>query len=420
MNHFKVDELKNVFFQFFVQNCGHTQISGSSLVPKTDDSVLFTPAGMHPLLPYLVGDLKHPSGNRLVNVQNVVRTGAINQVGEGSFLTFFELFGAWIMEDYDKVENLSNVFQFLTDDQFLGVPKEKIYITYFGGNDLLPDDYDTLLTWKKIGIESDHLCPTKKNWKGPYSKDCICGPNTRIFYDTGRAKCSDDCNVLCSCGKYVELWDVVFFDYIFKNQTLEKSAHPCIDMGAGVERIASLIQNTPTIYDTDKLHEIVKAVESQMTVPEDENDLEIQKKCRIVADHLRCSCFVLGDEVATQPSSKGRGYVLRKIMRRAIHNADQLGIDISSYDGIISKIIDLYKESNPQLEEHKDFILEQHHLEYDLYKTTLKKNLMKIEKIIHDSDSISNREILNLFDRFGVPIDMIKGVAIKNKKLIME
>ena len=413
MNCLSVDELKKIFFDYFKNDCGYEIIKGSSLVPTTDDSVLFTPAGMHPLIPYLTGKYKHVSGEKLVNIQNVVRTGAINRVGEDSFLTFFELFGAWTMGEYDKKIVLQKVWKFLTNEKYLNIPKERIYMTYFGGNDLLSEDSNTLSTWKEIGVKDNHLVATPKNFKGPYSQEHMCGPNTRIFYDTGKEKCSEECNALCGCGKYVELWDIVFFDYLMKDNKLEKHIYPCIDMGAGVERLAMLIQNVKTIYETDKLNEIVNIVLSQI---KDLNEIDdLIKKVRIIADHLRCSCFILGDEIDTIPSSKGRGYVLRKIMRRTINLADQLDISLDSLVLIINKIIDLYKESNPLLASKKDFIIKGHAQEYKVYKDNLKKNLIKIKKVIDSKEYITSEEIYNLFNTYGVPTYLIKNMIDKDK-----
>ena len=418
MKYFKVDELKKVFFNYFTNNCGYTQISGSSLVPNTDNSVLFTPAGMHPLIPYLSGECKHPSGNKLVNVQNVIRTGAIDKVGEDTFLTFFELFGNWVVGEYDKKDILSNVLQFLTKE--LDISLDQIYMTYFDGNDMHDKDIDTFEVWKKIGVSSDHLCPTKKNWKGPYSYEKICGPNTRIFYDTKKEKCSYECNATCGCGKYVELWDVVFFDYKLKDNKLEKSSNPSVDTGAGVERIAALIQNANTIYETDKLNIIVDFVKSQIEDEDKLNSEETIKKCRIIADHLRCLCLAIGDKISTQISNKGRGYVLRKILRRTINATEQLGIGFESYEIIINMIIDLYKGDNPQLEDKREVVLNEIHSEYVFYKTTLKNNLLKIEKELINKEYITNSEMKKLFDRYGVPLDIIKDISIKNKVLIKE
>ena len=414
----EVDELKKVFFNYFINYCGHKKIPGSSLVPNIDNSVLFTPAGMYPLIPYLSGQCKHPNGNKLVNIQNVIRTGAINRVGEDSFLTFFELFGNWIIGEYDKQEVLSNVWQFLTKE--LDIPVDQIYMTYFDGNDIHGKDIDTFEVWKKIGVLSEHLCPTKKNWKGPYSFEKICGPNTRIFYDTKKEKCSHECNVTCGCGKYIELWDVVFFDYKIKDNKLEKSSNPSVDMGAGVERLATLIQNVSTIYETDKLNKIVNVVEFFVEDKTKLNSEETRKNCRIIADHLRCACLAIGDQISTIPSSKGRGYVLRKILRRTINSTERLGISFESYEFIINMIIDLYKGDNPQLEDKREFVLNEIRSEYISYKKTLKKNLLLIEKEIYNRDYISNSELKKLFDRYGVPLDIIKDVIKKNKVLIKE
>ena len=415
MKNFDVNELKEIFFNYF-QKCGYVKIEGSSLVPTTDNSVLFTPAGMHPLIPYLIGQKKHPKGNKLANIQNVVRTGAINKVGEDSFLTFFELFGDWIIGQYNKQEVLSDVWKFLTN--ILEIPEEQLYITYFEGSAIHDKDISTINSWMNIGVKENHLCPTVKNWKGPYSSEKICGPNTRIFYDTGKEKCSSNCNVTCNCGKYVELWDVVFFDYTYKNGKLEKSISPSVDMGAGVERLAALIQGVNTIYETDMMNILVNMVESQVEEKEKLLDNNNIKKCRIITDHLSSSCLIIGDEISTIPSNKGRGYVLRKIIRRAINSTDQLGIKYDSYEFLINKIIDMYKKDNPFLELKREYILNVINTEYNLYKNTLKKNLIKIEKELKNRNNISNEEINNLFNRYGVPVDIITEMVIKNKILM--
>lgn len=416
MEYFKIDELQQMFFDYFTNNCDYVKIKGASLVPSSDNSVLFTPAGMHPLIPYLTGIEKHPEGNKLANVQNVVRTGAINRVGDDSFLTFFELFGLWVIGEYNKQDVFSDIWKFLTE--ILKIPQEKLYMTYFEGNDMHDKDIDTLTSWKNIGIKENHLCSTINNWKGPYSYEKICGPNTRIFYDTGKEKCSHECTVTCNCGKYVELWDVVFFDYNFKNKRLERSFSPCVDMGAGVERLAALIQGVNTIYETDKMNIIVNMVKSQVDNINALSDINNIKKCRIIADHLRCACFIIGDEISTVPSNKGRGYVLRKILRRTINLTNQLGITFDSYMFLINKIIDMYKKTNPNLESKREFIMNEIYNEYNLYENTIKNNLIKIVKELKYKEYITNEEIEILFDRYGVPVDIIKYIVIKNKILV--
>ncbi len=416
MEYFKIDELQQMFFDYFTNNCDYVKIKGASLVPSSDNSVLFTPAGMHPLIPYLTGIEKHPEGNKLANVQNVVRTGAINRVGDDSFLTFFELFGLWVIGEYNKQDVFSDIWKFLTE--ILKIPQEKLYMTYFEGNDMHDKDIDTLTSWKNIGIKENHLCSTINNWKGPYSYEKICGPNTRIFYDTGKEKCSHECTVTCNCGKYVELWDVVFFDYNFKNKRLERSFSPCVDMGAGVERLAALIQGVNTIYETDKMNIIVNMVKSQVDNINALSDINNIKKCRIIADHLRCACFIIGDEISTVPSNKGRGYVLRKILRRTINLTNQLGITFDSYMFLINKIIDMYKKTNPNLESKREFIMNEIYNEYNLYENTIKNNLIKIVKELKYKEYITNEEIEILFDRYGVPVDIIKDIVIKNKILV--
>lgn len=420
MNYFTVNELKKIYFEYFVNECGFKKIPDYSLVPQTDNSVLFTPAGMHPLIPYLTGEYNHPMGNKLVNTQRVVRTGAINKVGEDFYLTFFELFGAWIINEYSKEDILAKVLQFITSESYLGIPKEQIYITYFAGNQLLDKDANTLMAWTKNGVAEDHLYPTTKNWKGPYSKKNICGPNTKIYYDTNKEKCSKDCNLHCNCGKYVELWDIVFFDYILQENEIKENPNACIDMGAGVERIATLVQDTPTIYETDELTRIVATIENLEKNSSFKYSREFLKKRRIVADHLRCACFIVGDETTTLPSNKGRGYVLRKIIRRAINNLDQIGLDLYSYKLIIAQIIDLYSSTYPLLNEKREYIIDQLSAEYHMYKLNLEKNILHVKKYLCNKGTASSDEIKMLCDRYGVPINIIMDIIDKNKILDRE
>lgn len=419
MNYFTVNELKNKYFEYFVNECGFKKIPDYSLVPKTDNSVLFTPAGMHPLIPYLTGEYEHPMGNKLVNTQRVVRTGAINKVGEDFYLTFFELFGAWSINEYSKEEIIEKVLNFISSELYLGIPKEQIYITYFAGNQLLGKDNDTLMAWEKNGISKNHLYPTERNWKGPYSQKNICGPNTRIYYDTNKEKCSQECNVHCKCGKYIELWDIVFFDYVLQEDGLKENPNASIDIGAGVERIATLVQNTPTIYETDDLAKIVDNIKNLEKNNFLRDSDEFSKQRRIVADHLRCACFIVGDETTTLPSSKGRGYVLRKVIRRAINNLDQIGLDLDSYKLIINQIIDLYSSTYPLLNEKRKYITDQLSAEYHMYKLNLEKNILHVKKYVCNKNNISNEDINMLCDRYGVPINIIMGI-IQNNKILDE
>lgn len=420
MNYHEIDNLKKLFFEYFNKEYGHEILSGASLVPTEDDSVLFTPAGMHPLIPYLAGAKKHPLGNKLTSVQGVVRTGQIDKVGEGAFFTFFESFGVWELNNYSKSETLKKVWNFFTSNNFLGIPDNKISVTYFAGTNRVAEDFETKKLWKKIGIPDEHIVPSEKNWKGPYSSFKICGPNTRLFYDTGKSKCSQNCSPMCNCGKYVELWDIVFFDYILDDDELKLSPNPCVDMGAGVERIAQFIQSADTIYDTNDFREIATLVKKMQNKNIEQVGDEILKKIRIIADHIRCACFIIADETVTLPSNKGRGYVLRKIIRRIINNCNELNIDFLNSYMLIDKIIEIYEKNYPKLREKKEYIYKVLVAEYNIYALTLTKNILKIEKILKKTNVITTDEIYYLFNTYGIPVDTIKKEAQKMKVLIKE
>lgn len=415
----RINDLKNIFFKFFVNYCGCSKIKGASLVPEVDTSVLYTTAGMHPLIPFLAGEMKHPQGNRLVNIQKVVRTGAINEVGLQSCLTFFELFGVWLIGEYNKYNVLSNVWEFLTSQNFLNIPKDALFVTCFKGNEKMPADTTTVECWKNIGIDLSHIHLTTRNWKGPYSSYGIAGPNTRIFIDTQKPKCSEQCNVFCDCGKFVELWDVVFFDFLYQEERYIKAITPSVDMGAGVERLAAVMQKVSTVYDTNELNELIKVVDSLSEYNGEKNE-EYVRSCRIIADHFRCLSFILGDENSTIPSNNGRGYVLRKIIRRMTDRCLDLKIDSSKYDRILCKILDLYGEEYPLLIENKSYIFEQLLAEYDKYMTIIEKNSLLIEKKIKNKAVIKQQEIENLHNTYGVSEKIIESIVHKYNIVVVK
>lgn len=289
-------ELREKFLSFFKEK-GHAVIPSASVIPENDPTVLFTTAGMHPLVPYLLG-AKHPEGKRLANVQKCIRTGDIDEVGDTTHCTFFEMLGNWSLGDYFKKEAIAWSWEFLTSEKWLNIPKEKIFITVFAGDDDAPRDMDSYNYWLSHGVDESHIffLSKKHNWWGPAGTTGPCGPDTEMFYDTGKEKCGPDCSPACSCGKYVEIWNDVFMEY---NKTAGGKYEPLsqknVDTGMGLERTITVLQGVESVYDTDVYQGIMNRIK-QLADKEYGESEEITRAYRIVADHIRTSVFILGDQ----------------------------------------------------------------------------------------------------------------------------
>ncbi|MHA2428306.1 MAG: alanine--tRNA ligase-related protein, partial [Candidatus Hermodarchaeia archaeon] len=299
-------KLKTLFIDFFREK-NHSVISNASLVPEGDPTVLFTPAGMHPLVLFLLGQ-PHPLGKRLVNVQKCLRTDDIDEVGDDSHLTFFEMLGNWSLGDYFKKESIAWSLEFLTDRRWLSLPKERLYITVFAGDEDAPRDIETARIWMDLGIPKERIffLGKKDNWWGPSGATGPCGPDTEIFYDTGRDPCTENCKPGCSCGKYFEIWNNVFMEY---NKTVngnyELLEQKNVDTGMGVERTVAALQGRRSVYEVETFKPIVeKIIETAVTANPTERSL------RIITDHIRAATFILGDENPIVPSNVDQGYVL--------------------------------------------------------------------------------------------------------------
>ena len=335
-------QLRSLWLEFF-KSKGHTIIPSASLIPENDPTVLFTTAGMHPLVPYLLGE-KHPAGTRLTDVQKCVRTGDIDEVGDASHCTFFEMLGNWSLGDYFKKEAISWSFEFLTDEKWLGIPKDKLYFTCFAGDENAPRDMESYQHWRDMGVEESHIFFLGKehNWWGPAGVTGPCGPDTEMFIDTGKPACSDHCDPSCSCGKYLEIWNDVFMEYN-KNEKgeFEPLAHKNVDTGMGLDRTICILQGKKSVYDTDVFADILAKI-SELSGKNYEDDEETTKAFRIVADHVRCATFIIGDEKGVTPSNVDQGYVLRRLLRRAIRFAMKLGIEQGGLPQVAQQVITQY------------------------------------------------------------------------------
>ncbi|NLA32975.1 MAG: alanine--tRNA ligase [Mollicutes bacterium] len=406
-------ELRNLYFDFFKKH-NHALISSASLIPDNDPTVLFTMAGMHPLVPYLLGE-EHSEGKRLVNAQKCIRTGDIDDVGDASHLTFFEMLGNWSLGDYFKEEAIKMSYEFLTSPDYLNIPKEKLYFTVFGGEDNIPKDEESYNIWLSLGVSPDHLfyLGKKENFWILGSGVGPCGPDTEMFYDTGKDKCSDDCNPACSCGKYLEIWNDVFMQYNSDGMgNYTPLPKPNVDTGMGLERTVQVLNGLESVYDTDLFTNLKEKLES-VSNKKYEDNLE---SFRIILDHLRAATFILGDDLGLTPANIGQGYVLRRLIRRTIRHLKKLEVAEHVLPELATVIIDDYKDIYKELERNKEFILNELDKEETKFNKTLKSGERLFYKSIRnlDNNKLSGRDAFKLFDTFGFPLEMTIELAKEN------
>jgi alanyl-tRNA synthetase len=411
------NELRQKFIDFFVSK-DHVQISGASLIPENDPTVLFTTAGMHPLVPYILGS-DHPSGKRLTNYQKCIRTGDIEAVGDPHHLTFFEMLGNWSLGDYFKKEAIAYSFEFLT--KWLDLDVSQLSVTVFAGDDLVSRDEEAARTWESFGIprERIYFLPREDNWWGPAGETGPCGPDSEMFIDTGRPSCGPDCRPGCSCGKYFEIWNDVFMGYKKNSDgTYVEMSRKCVDTGMGIERTIAILQGKKSVYETEVFTPIIEGIErlSRKRYGDDEeNDVSI----RILADHVRTSVFILGDQRGMAPSNVGQGYILRRLIRRAVRHGNKLGIEGAFLGELALIVLALYGKPYPELVENREFVLKELALEEAKFSETLAKGEREFEKMLPNllkgtSRQISGRTAFKLYDTYGYPIELTKELAAEH------
>ena len=401
-------EIRNKFLNYFKEK-GHKIIPSAPLIPENDPSVLFTTAGMHPLVPYLLGE-KHPEGTRLADYQKCLRTVDIDEVGDNRHLTFFEMLGNWSLGDYFKNESIRYSIEFLTKE--LNIPIEKLSVTCFAGDNDAPRDEETARIWKEVGMPEERIYYFGKddNWwiagdEGP------CGPDTEIFYDTGKPACSDKCDPSCSCGKYVEIWNNVFMEY-YKNSdgTYTKLKQRNVDTGLGLERMNMLLQGKETPFDT----EIFKPIMDELAKLAKNDSIESR---RIVAEHLRSSMMIIAD--GGKPSNIDRGYILRRLIRRMIRHLNKLQIDLSLLPELIKLNIEVLKEMYPELIKNKENIVNTIIAERDKFAKTLENGERELQKELNKLrekglDTLSAETVFRLYETYGFPPEVTKEIASEN------
>ncbi|MFI3256873.1 MAG: alanine--tRNA ligase, partial [Spirochaetales bacterium] len=324
MEYMTANELRSKYIEFF-KTKGHAEISGKSVIPENDPTVLFTTAGMHPLVPYLMGE-PHPAGNRLCDYQKCIRTGDIDSVGDTSHLTCFEMLGNWSLGDYFKNDSIHWSFEFLTEKQWLNILVEKLSVTVFEGETGIPRDDESADIWESLGIprERIHFLPREDNWWGPAGETGPCGPDTEIFYDTGKDACTNTCRPGCGCGKYIEIWNNVFMQYNKdKAGNYTKLDRKCVDTGMGIERTVAMLQGKKSVYDTEVFRPVLDCLEGLTGKIYGQNEAD-DTSMRIICDHIRASVFILGDPKSVSPSNIGAGYVLRRLIRRALRHGKKI------------------------------------------------------------------------------------------------
>ncbi len=427
MKEIKSYELREKYLKFF-ESPGHKIIPSASLIPENDPSVLFTTAGMHPLVPYLLGQ-KHPGGKRLCDVQKCVRTGDIDEVGDATHCTFFEMLGNWSLGDYFRKESINFSFEFLT--KVLEIPVNKIAVTVFAGDEDCPRDEEAADTWASLGIPRDRIfyLPKSNNWwyagaTGP------CGSDTEIFIDTGKEPCSEHCDPSCDCGKWVEIWNNVFMEFNRNAEgKFEKLSQRNVDTGMGLERTICMLNGFKSVYETDLFAGVIAKIGQLAGKKYGEND-EDTRAMRIIADHIRTATFLLGDERGVAPSNVDQGYVLRRLIRRSVRFARQLNIQPQSLVDIAKLYVEQYKDVYEELKLNSQKIYEELEKEIDKFSKTLEDGIKQLDKVLQfvKGDTLNGKTAFRLYDTYGFPIEMTVeickekgfGVDIEGYKLAQE
>jgi alanyl-tRNA synthetase len=407
------DALRRSFLTFF-QARGHAAIPSAPLVPEHDPTVLFTTAGMHPLVPYLLGE-PHPKGRRLTDVQVCLRTDDIDEVGDTTHNTLFEMLGFWSLGDYWKDRSLRWTLEWFIND--LGLDRDRISVTVFAGDADAPRDEEAVQVWRELGIPDGRIffLPKEDNWWGPAGATGPCGPDSELFYDTLRPPCGSSCRPGCSCGKYVEIGNNVFLQYRKTAEgTFERLEQRSVDVGIGLERLLMVVSGADSVYETDLFAPIVAEIAALMPSSPEKPASEIQRLQRIVADHARAAVFVIADGVL--PANVEQGYICRRIIRRAVLSGHALGITGEMMERLGRAAITLYRDAYPHLGEREAIILTALQQEEERFRRTLVRGLHEFERLARDlgergERTVPGEAVFRLFDTFGFPSSLTAELA---------
>ena len=427
MKNYTSQSIREMYLNFF-KDRGHKVIPSASLIPENDPTVLFTTAGMHPLVPYLLGE-KHPAGNRLTDVQKCVRTGDIDDVGDASHCTFFEMLGNWSLGDYFKQEMIPWSYEFLTGKDYLGIDPENLAVTVFGGDETLPRDDEAAGLWEKAGIKKENIyyMSRENNWWGPAGLTGPCGTDTEMFI-IRKAKCSPECNPDCKCGAFLEIWNDVFMRF---NKQADGSyvelSQKNVDTGMGLERALCVLNGKSSVYETDLFEDAIKII-SELTGKAYDEDPETTRAFRVLLDHTRTATFMIGDEKGIVPSNTDQGYILRRIIRRAVRFGRKINLPEGSLAKIATAYIEKYKAIYPELAVNSEKIFDEMNKEEAKFTKTLQQGLKEFEKCLNGIErkntfmaqnnpdyvpekSINGKQAFHLYDTYGFPVEITDEMA---------
>jgi len=409
-------ELRSMYLDFF-RGKGHAVIQGASLIPENDSTILYTPAGMQPLVPFLLGE-RHPAGRRLTDFQKCIRTGDITEVGDASHLTYFEMLGNWSLGDYFKREAISWSFEFLTSRQWLGFRPAQLHVTVFAGDDLVPPDEEAASIWEEVGIPRDriHFLGREDNWWGPTGRTGPCGPDTEMFIDIGKPACSPGCAPGCRCGRFFEIWNDVFMQY---RRTEDGSFVPLeqrnVDTGMGVERTVAMINGETSVFGVAEFQPLFAHL-GKLAGISGEPSGDALRSVRIVADHIRTATHILGDDQGVPPSNLDRGYVLRRLIRLAVRHGRKLGIGEPFTAGLASIVLEIESPVHPELARNRRFVLEELAAEEERFGHTLVSGLREFDRLLpnllkNPAKVIPGRVAFMLYDTCGFPVEFTAELA---------
>ncbi len=402
-------ELKRLWLEFWTSK-GYKTIPSASVVPENDATVLFTTAGMHPLVPYLLGE-KHPMGDKLCDYQACIRTNDIDDVGDPSHCTFFEMLGNWTLGECNKREMIKNSFAFLTEK--LGIPKDRLAVSVYAGDENAPRDTEAHDAWVEAGLDDTQVfyLPKENNWWALGGGTGPCGPDTEMFFDTGKPKCCDTCSPACDCGKYLEIWNDVFMQYYVKEagQPVEKLARPNIDTGMGLERTVCVLNGVESVYDTGIFKDVIDYLSKFANAPYVEEN--IKKSYRVICDHIRASVFILSSGIT--PAPVGQGYVLRRLIRRSVNHARKIAIEKQKILEVAKIYVNEYQEYYPEIKEKQDLILKELDEEIEKFSKTIQLGQKEFEKVAFYSKdkTINGKTAFRLYDTFGFPLELTIEMA---------
>ncbi len=412
------NELRSKYIEFF-KSKNHVEISGQSLIPENDPSVLFTMAGMHPLVPYLLGE-PHPAGKRLTDFQKCIRTGDIDEVGDPSHLTCFEMLGNWSLGDYFKKESIAFSYEFLTSEKWLGLDPKKLSVTVFEGDESAPRDEEAASYWKENGMPEDKIAylPASDNWwaAGPTGP---CGPDTEIFYWVGEGLPAVGSNKKTDSENWLEIWNNVFMQFDRqKDGSLVPLPKKNVDTGMGLERTNCILQGKTSVYLTEVFQPIIKKIEELSSYTYG-TDAEKDKSVRIIADHSRAAVFILGDQKGVSPSNLGAGYVLRRIIRRAVRHGMKLGIEKEFLAEVADVVIENFKTAYPELLTNSQKIKNELTAEENKFRVTLKNGEAEFRRLLpnllkNPKKEISGKVAFRLYDTFGFPVELTQELGAEN------